>query len=78
MAERAKRIGGRLTLSSAPGEGTRITLEVPPPPTPSEHAADTEVFLEDLGDGHVAVEQLLAPVVGDGGDEVRRPAKEFL
>jgi signal transduction histidine kinase len=41
MAERAKRIGGRLTLSSAPGEGTRITLEVPPPPTPSEHAADT-------------------------------------
>ncbi|MQA82312.1 MAG: GAF domain-containing protein [Streptosporangiales bacterium] len=31
MAERAKIVGGRLTVRSAPGDGTRVTLVVPAP-----------------------------------------------
>jgi len=33
MAERARLIGGRLTITSTPGQGTTVTLEVPRGPT---------------------------------------------
>jgi Signal transduction histidine kinase len=29
MEERARALGGRLTIASKPGEGTTVTLEVP-------------------------------------------------
>ena len=36
MRQRATHVGGRLDISSAPGEGTRVTLEVNVPNLPSE------------------------------------------
>lgn len=38
-------------------------------PQQRHDTTDTNVLLEDVGDGHTGVEQLLATVVGDGGDE---------
>jgi signal transduction histidine kinase len=35
MRERAEAIGGRLQLQSAPGEGTRVTVELNWPPAAS-------------------------------------------
>jgi signal transduction histidine kinase len=31
MEERARELGGRLSISSSPGGGTSVRLEVPPP-----------------------------------------------
>lgn len=38
-------------------------------PQKRHDTTDTNVLLEDLGDGHTGVEKLLTTVVGDGGDE---------
>jgi hypothetical protein len=38
-------------------------------PQERHDTTDTDVVLEDVGDGHASVEELLATVVGDGGDE---------
>jgi signal transduction histidine kinase len=35
MRERAESIGGTVRLDSSPGQGTRITVEIPAPPSPS-------------------------------------------
>jgi signal transduction histidine kinase len=39
MRERAAAIGSRMQVESAPGEGTRITVEWHPPDTPAEEIA---------------------------------------
>mmetsp|Transcript_98915 Transcript_98915/g.318948 ORF Transcript_98915/g.318948 Transcript_98915/m.318948 type:complete len:414 (+) Transcript_98915:204-1445(+) len=44
--------------------------EALPEPEQGEHAADAQVLAEDVRDRHAAVLELLATVVGDGGDEV--------
>lgn len=38
-------------------------------PKERHDTTDTDVVLEDVGNGHAGVEELLATVVGDGGDE---------
>ena len=38
-------------------------------PEERHDTADANVVLEDVGDGHAGVEEFLATVVGDGGDE---------
>ena len=38
-------------------------------PQERHDTTDTDVVLEDVGNGHAGVEELLATVVGDGGDE---------
>ena len=38
-------------------------------PQQRHNTANADVLPEDIGDGHTGVEQLLATVVGDGGDE---------
>ena len=40
-----------------------------PEPQQRDDAADADLVLEDLGDGHAGVHELLASLVGDGGDE---------
>ncbi|MBL8056687.1 MAG: PAS domain-containing protein [Anaerolineales bacterium] len=36
MRERAERLGGRLSLDSAPGQGTRLTIQIPIAPLPTD------------------------------------------
>jgi len=40
MQERATQLGGRLTIESAPGEGTTIAIELPAPPWSQDHPDD--------------------------------------
>lgn len=41
-------------------------------PQERHDTANANVILEDIGDGHTGVQQLLATVVGNGGDEGSR------
>mmetsp|Transcript_83483 Transcript_83483/g.150615 ORF Transcript_83483/g.150615 Transcript_83483/m.150615 type:complete len:317 (+) Transcript_83483:664-1614(+) len=52
-------------LGAFPGQLT-------PEPEQGEDTSDAQVLLEDLADGEAAILELLASVVGDGGDEVGR------
>ena len=45
-------------------------------PQERHDTTDTDVVLEDVGNGHAGVEELLATVVGDGGDEGSRLTDE--
>lgn len=40
MRARAKKLGGRLSILSRPGQGTRVVLHLPLPPAPSEVSED--------------------------------------
>lgn len=52
-------------LEELGGVGGQTTTE----PEQRHDTTDADVLLEDVGDGHAGVEQLLATVVRDGGDE---------
>lgn len=45
-------------------------------PQKRHDTADTDVLSEDVGDGHTGVQELLATVIGNGGDEGSRLADE--
>ena len=38
MRERAKELGGTFDLNSTPGEGTRVTVQIPLEPSPNRQA----------------------------------------
>lgn len=52
-------------LQELAGVGREAAAE----PQKRHDTTDTNVLLEDIGDGHTGVEELLATVVGNGGDE---------
>eukprot|EP00128_Syssomonas_multiformis_P007856 Colp12_sorted_trinity150504_noHs@35 len=45
-------------------------------PEEGEHTTDADVLLEDSGDGHAGIEQLLASLIRDGGNERGRLADQ--
>lgn len=49
-----------------------VSRETATEPQQRHDTADTDVLTEDIRDGHTSVQQLLATVVGDGGDEGSR------
>ena len=57
-------------------EAAGIVGQAATEPKERHDAADADVLLEDVGDGHAGVQQLLATVVGDGGDESGRLSDE--
>lgn len=52
-------------LQELAGVGREAAAE----PQKRHDTTDANVLLEDVGDGHTGIEQLLATIVGDGGDE---------
>jgi len=61
MRERAKSIGGRLSIYSRPGQGTKVSLTLPLPPLPPPHVGLHSIFCQG--------EALLAPEAGNGKKE---------
>lgn len=68
MRERAKSIGGRLSIYSRPGQGTKVSLTLPLPPLPPPHVGLHSIFCQG--------EALLAPEAGNGKKE--EPAARWM
>ena len=46
-----------------------VARETAAEPQKRHDTTDTNVLLEDIRDGHTSVQEFLATVIGDGGDE---------